>query len=107
MVSEVRIKIWRDEFEAMADDELRTLAASGRALDRRLDILKLVIQERERAADELDRSEELNIARKANRLAEIANDKASTANTIATMAIIIAMIAAAVSMVTIFVGSGR
>ena len=102
MVSEIRLQIWRDELKAMSDEELRLLAVSGRARDRKLELVKLEIHERDRAAAGLDRSEELSIARDANRLAEIANEKANTANTIATVAAIIATMAMAISIVVAF-----
>jgi cytochrome c-type biogenesis protein CcmH/NrfG len=105
MVSDITLQKWRSEFDAMSDDDLRLLAASGRVRERRLDLLFLLIQERERAESEISRSEDLAIAKEANRLAATANDKASTANTIATVAVIIASVAIAISIVTAFLGN--
>lgn len=100
MVSDIRLNMWRDEFSAMSDDELRIFAASGRAKAIRLNILQLEIQRRERLAGDEDKGEELDIAREANRLAAEANEKANTANTIATSATIIAIIAMAISIIS-------
>ena len=91
----------------MPDDELKFLAASGKVRERRLQVLRLVIQERERMEADADKAEELDIAREANRLAEAANDKANTANTIATIATIIAIVAIAISIVSAIVQSAK
>ena len=97
MVTNIRLERWQNEFKAMPDNELRLLAVSGQVRSRRLEILKLEIQERDRVAGEVDKAVDIDIAREANRLAEKANEKANTANAIAIIAAIIAIIATAIS----------
>ena len=91
--------MWRDEFRAMPTDKLRILEASGKVRLRRLEMLRLEIQERDRSSDDIGKRESIDLAREANTIALNANAIANKAVTQAKIAAAVAIVSAIAAIV--------
>lgn len=104
MVSDIIMQIWRDELKAMPDDDLRFLAASGRVGERKLELLRLEIQDRDRASEDGGKRESMALAREANEIALSANEIATKAVTQARIAAVAAIVSAIIAIMAIAAG---
>jgi hypothetical protein len=102
MVSDIRLQIWRDEIKAMPDDELRFLAASGRVSEHKLQLVRLEIQDRDRASEDAGKRDSMALACEANEIARNANTIATKAERNAIVAAIAAVVSAIAAVVAAY-----